>query len=234
LKKIYLPLLFLGCLFYSQPVSSQSCLDVLRNSPLYSNSNDIVNGRKWIYASGYLGNSMLEENYWPKADILYNETHFRDIHVNYDIFRDEFIVYYPEIGRERYVVINKDHFSGFSFNDSLLQRKRLFEYTELTGIGGKALYEKIPVKKVSFYIRPMIKFDAMPSQRALGKYTAYNLYYLDAGKGFTSFRSKRELLKLLVNQRTEVNRFIRKQKLKINNKHPEDIVAAINYFDGLN
>jgi hypothetical protein len=233
LKKIYIKPFFIACLLSIQSINAQNCLDILKSNPLYSNSNDIVNGRKWIYTSGYTGNPMLEENYWPKADILYNGIHFKDIHVNYDIFRDELIVYYPEKGQERYIVINKDHFSGFSFNDSLLQRKRLFEYTELAGIGGKALYEKIPVNKVSFFIRPMIKFDATPSQRILGKYSAYNLYYLNTGKGFTSFRSKRELLILIADKKTEVNKFIRKQNLKINNKHPEDIVATINYFDGL-
>jgi hypothetical protein len=68
----------------------------------------------------------------------------------------------------------------------------------------------------------------------MGKYTALYKYYLDTGQGFSSFSSKSQLIKLLANNRAEMTRFIRKQKLKINKKHPEDIVTAIKYFDGLN
>lgn len=80
----------------------------------------------------------------------------------------------------------------------------------------------------------MIKFDATPSQKTLGKFTGYSLYYLDVGNGFTSFRTKRQLLKLLINHRPELNKYIRRRQLKINQKHSEDIVAVIKYFDGLN
>ena len=76
-------------------------------------------------------------------------------------------------------------------------------------------------------------FDATPSKTHWGNSPDYNLCYLDAGKGFTGFRSKSQLLKLLENH-NEMNRFIGKPKLTINNKHPEDIVAVIRYFDGLN
>lgn len=238
---MHIRLFILCCFIYSQPVSAQNrrsalanCLDSLLSNTLYSNSNDIINGPKWINEKRYSGSPMLQENHWPKADILYNGIHFRDIRLNYDIFRDELIIYYPEKNQEKYIVINKDHLSGFSFNDSLSQHKRTFEYTALAGIGGKALYEKIPADKVSFFIRPMIKFDATPSQSTLGKYTGFYLYYLNAGNGFSSFSSRSQLIKLLVNRKAEMNRFIRKQNLTINNKHPEDIVTAIKYYDGLN
>jgi hypothetical protein len=231
---MHLRLFIFCCLIYSQSVFAQNCLDILKSNPLYSNSNDIVNGRKWVKESGYNGSPLLKETYWPKADILYNGVHFRDIHMNYDIFKEEIIVYYPERGQEKYVVINKDHLSGFSFNDSTLQRNRLFEYTELKGIGGKVIYEKIPTEKVSFFIRPMIEFDATPSQTILGKYTGHSLYYLNAGSGFSSFSSRSQMINLLANHKKEMNKYIRKQKLKINKKHPEDVVAAIKYFDGLN
>ncbi len=133
LKKLYLLVFCLSCLLSTRIIKAQNCLDILKSDPLYSSSKDIINGRKWVASSGYTGSCMLKENYWPKADILYNGTPFKDIRMNYDIFRDEFILYYPEKGKELYIVINKDHLSGFSFNDSLLKRDRIFEYTESSG-----------------------------------------------------------------------------------------------------
>lgn len=235
MRKICLQLIILGCFINSQPLAAQNCLDFIKSNPLYSNSNEIINGRKWINESRYyIGSPMLKEDYWPKADILYNGSIFKGIHLNYDVYKNDLIVYHPERGHEKYLIVNKDHLSGFSFTDSLLQRHRQFEFTELAGIGGKALYEKIPVDKVSLYIRPMVKLDKTPSERTMGKYTALYKYYLDTGQGFSSFSSKSQLIKLLANNRAEMTRFIRKQKLKINKKHPEDIVTAIKYFDGLN
>lgn len=234
MKKIYINPLILACLLSIQSINAQNCLDVLKNNPLYSPSKDIINGRAWIRDAGYEGNPMLEENYWPKSDILYNGISFNDINLNYNLFKNELVVFLSEKGKEKYIVINKDHLLGFSFNDSILHRKRYFEYCELKGIAGRELYEKIPVSQVCFYVKPMIKFDAAPSQRTLGKFTGYSLYYLDTGSGYNSFRTKRQLLKMLTNHRPEVNRYIRKQQLKINQKHSEDVVAVIKYFDGLN
>lgn len=234
MKKLIFHIFLLSSFVYSTSVKAQRCLDILKADPLYSVSEDIINGTKWIKDIGYVGSPMLEKSYWPKADILYNGIHFRDVHLNYNLFKNELIVFHSEKGSDKYIVINKDHLSGFSFKDSLLKRNRLFEFIELPGMRGKKLYEKIPVDKVPFFIRPMIKFDATPSQSSLGKFSSYNLYYLDAGKGLTTFRSKRQLINLLVNHRMEMNRFIRKQKLKINQKHPEDVITSVKYFDGLN
>lgn len=146
MKKLCIKVFFLVCLFSNQSINAQNCLDLIKSDPLYSSSKDIINGREWILDTGYEGNPMLEVNYWPKSDILYNEIFFKDINLNYNLFRSELIVFHPDKGREKYIVINKDHLSGFSFNDSLLHRKRYFEYTELQGKSGKELYERIPVK----------------------------------------------------------------------------------------
>jgi len=209
------------------------CLDILRSNPLYSNSNEIVNGRKWVNESGYIGSPMLVENYWPKADILYNGLRFSGIQVNYDVFKDELIIYYPEKNQERYVVINKDHLEEFSFSDSLIHRNRLFKYIELPGTGEKLLCEKIPAGKASLFIKQIKTVQATPSENTKGKYITIYKYYFDAGNGFYTFRSKSQMIRLLADHKAEMNKFIRKQKLKINQKHPEDIVAAIRYYDGL-
>ena len=233
LKNIFLSLLFLCCLVNFQPVDAQTCLDVLKNNALYSNSNVIINGRKWVNETGYAGSPMLEENYWPKANILYNGIRFSDIHMNYDLYKDELIVYYPEKSQERYIVINKDHLGEFSFADSLIHRDRLFKYIELPDAGKKVLCEKIPAGKASLFIKQIKTVEATPSENTKGKYLTLYKYYFDAGSGFYSFRSKSQLIKLLTDHKTEMNKFIRKKNLKINQKHPEDIVTAIRYYDGL-
>jgi hypothetical protein len=231
---MYLRLFFFYCLIYGQPLLGQNCLDLIHNKPLYSSANEIVNGRKWIKDDGYIGSPMLEENYWPRADILYNGIQYKGIPMNYDLFREALIVFYPEKGRERYVVIKQDYLSGFSYIDTLTGRTRFYKYIELPGISSKTLYESIPLNKISFYIKPGMNIQATPSEQTKGKFIGYSRYYLDTGHGYTTFRTRGQLMKLLANHKPEMNKFIRKQKLKINYKYPEDIITAIKYFDGLN
>ena len=153
--------------------------------------------------------------------------------MNYDVSKDELIIYYPEKGREKYVVLSNENLSGFSFNDTLLNRNRLFEYIELPAIQGKMLYENASVGEVSFYIRPLKNIRIKSSGKVRGEFTSSYTYYLDNGKGYTGFRSKSQLIKLLGKHSSELNRFIREKDLKINNQKPENIIAVLQYFDEL-
>jgi hypothetical protein len=177
---------------------------------------------------------MLVENYWPKADILYNGVHYTGILMNYNVYNNEIIIFHPEKGKEKYVVISNKYLSGFSFTNSLTNSKHFYEYIELPGISGKALYENASVGKTSFFIKPMKNIEVRSSDRGQGEFSNFYEYYLDVGNGYTSFRSKSQFIKLLAKHSIELNRFIRKNKLKINNKQPENIIAVLNYFDGLN
>ena len=177
---------------------------------------------------------MLEENFWPKADILYNGVNFKDVLMNFDLYKDELIVYQPEKGHEKYVVISTDKLSSFSYADTLMHTKHFYEYFELPGIKGKALYENISVGKASLFIKPMKKIEQTPGENREGKYSAAYEYYFNDGKGYSRFTKKNQFLNLLTKHRSEVNRFIRREKIKISDMLPENIIVVLKYFDGLN
>jgi hypothetical protein len=227
--------LFILCcfIFFSKTASAQNCLDEIYHNKLYSGSDDIINGKKWIYEKRYLGTPLLMENYWPEADILYNGFHYKGIVMNYDVYKNEIIIFHPEKGREKYVVISKDNLSGFSFTDTLTGRKHFYEYVELSGIRGKALYENSSVGKASFYIKPLKTVEVRSVERGQGEFSVFYEYYLDVGKGYTGFRTKSQLIKLFPTHNKELKRFIRKNNIKINNKHPENIITVLNFFDSL-
>ena len=212
---------------------SQNCLDTILLREPYSNSNDIINGTKWRYEKKYMGSPLLTEDYWPEADICYNGVHYTKKLMNYDVYKGELIIYYPEKGREKYVVLSNDKFSGFTFRDSLLNRNRVFEYIELPAIKGKILFENASVGRVSFYIRPMKNIRIKSSGKGQGEFTSSCEYYLDNGQGYSGFRSKSQLIKLLAKHSSELNIFIREKELKINAHKPENIIAVLHYFDEL-
>ena len=231
MKKIFLRLFILFCIVYSEKGYSQNCLDKINQNNLYSGSNDIINGRKWIYEKKFLGSPLLMENYWPKADISYKGSRYTGIVLNYDILKNEIIVFHSQKGKDKYVVLGIDDLSGFSFTDTVWNRKHLYEYTELSGIKGKALYENASTGKISFYIKPVKTVEIKAEGQ--GTYSDSYEYYIDVGNGYNSFRSKSQFIKLLANHSSELNRFIRKNKLKINNRQPDNIISVLRYYDGL-
>jgi hypothetical protein len=234
LKNFLLRLFILCCLLYSNTTFAQNCLDEVVHNKLYSGSIDIINGTRWIYEKKYLGSPLLIENYWPKADILYKGVHYTGILMNYDVYKKEMIIFHPERGKEKFVVISNDYLSGFSFTDTAINRKRLYEYIELPGIKGKALYEKVSGSKISLFVKPVKNVAANFTGQGNGKFFTYYEYYLDTGNGFGSFRSKNQLFTLLKNHHAELSRFIRKNRLRINDKSPGDIITVIDYYNGLN
>jgi hypothetical protein len=230
--KIFLRIFILFCLMAGKPALAQKCLDDVFHRPPYSGSNEIVNGTKWTYEKKYLGSPMLVENYWPKAEILYNGEHYKGIVMNYDIYHNELVIYHPEKGKEKYILIGMDKLSGFSFTDSLTRGRRVFEYIELPGVRGKFMYENAGSGITPLFIRPVKSIEAR-SSGGQGEFSNNYEYYLGVGDQYIALHSKRQIINVLAKHESELTRFIRKSKLKIDNRHPENIIALIRYFDGL-
>jgi hypothetical protein len=230
--KFFLHIFILVCIVAGKPASAQNCLEDVWHRPLYSGFNDIINGTKWIYEKKYLGSPMLMEDYWPRADIEYNGEHYEGIVMNYDVYHHELVIYHPEKGKEKYIVITMDKLSGFTFTDSVTRRSHVYEYRELPGIRGKFIYENAGSGQTSLYIRPAKIIDA-GSSGGQGEFSSIYEYYLGIGDRYTVVRSQRQMIKVLASHENELIRFIRKSKLKIDDRHPDNMIALINFFDGL-
>jgi hypothetical protein len=213
---------------------AQNCLDEILQKKLYSNFNNVINGRKWINEKKYLGSPLLIEKYWPEADISFNGFHYSGQVMNYDVNKDEMIIYNSEKGKVKFVVIDKEKLSGFSFTDTIENKKHIYEYKELAGIKGKALYENVSAGKVLLYIKPVKKVEIRSAGKSMGQFYDYYEYFVNPGDGFSRITSNGELIKLLLDHNTELQRYIRDNKIKINNQHPEIIIGVIRYFNGLN
>jgi hypothetical protein len=228
-----LRLLILAGILQCSSTFAQNCLDEFRHD-VSSSSNELINGTKWIYEKKNLGSPMLVEKYWPQADILYKGMRYTGVLMNYDVYINEIIVSHAENGTLRYVVISKDYLSGFSYTDTITHRKHQFEYVELPGVRGKALYENAMLSNSELYIKPVKKTEVRASGKGQGEFTNYYEYYLKVGNTWRYFHSKNQLIRLLAAHGMDVKRYIRKNNIKINNTHPEPVISVLSYFDSLN
>ena len=223
-------LLLLLCFVNVNFCLAQSCLDNILHNELYSSSEEIINGKKWINEKRYSGSPLLMEKYWPEADIDYKGSHYSGQLMNYDVYKGEIIIYHAEKGREKYVVLSNDNLSGFSFTDTITARKHFYVYTELPGTKDRALYENA---SYGLFIKPVKKVEVRSAGKSNGQFTDYYEYYLKTGDGFARFSSESQLIRLLPDHSAGLKRYIRGNRIKINNQHPEGVIDVIRYYNGI-
>lgn len=220
------------CFLSAKATFAQNCMDIICNNELYAKKEDIINGTKWYYEKKHLGSPLLVENYWPRADILYGGVLYKGVLMNYDVYNDDIIVFHPETGKEKFVVISNDYLTGFSYTDTVMNIKHQYNFSELPCTGEKALYETQVFKKTILHIKPCKDISGR-STSGQGEFRGYSAYYLQTGSVCSNFRSKKQLIKLLKTQGNELARFIRKNDIRIDAANPGNIIAVLSYYDEL-
>ncbi len=232
IKKVIRIFQFTASLLISSGAYSQSVPLLLEKNPLYSHQKDIINGIKWVYEMKYRGSPFLSEKYWPTATVEYDSREFTGVRMNYDLYTGKFIVYIPEKGNEKYVVPSKDRLEGFSYKDSLTGIFRRFRYFQAPGTKEKRLYEVAwKGESILYLVRRQVNTHTRIANGYLGDYVRGNeLYFVMADQSGT-FRNKRSLFILLNSHLPELRKFIRRNKLKINPHHPDDVVPLLKYYE---
>jgi hypothetical protein len=227
---------FLIILFFVSvnPGLAQSCLDVILQNRIYTKPEDIINGRQWINEKHYSGSPLLMSKYWPTGDLYYNGLHYSGQVMNYDLFKEEMIIYSHEKEKVIFVVISNEKLSGFTFTDTITNRKHIYEYRELPGIRGNALYEKASAGKILLYIKPIKTVELRSANEGFGEYIDHLEYYLNNGDGFARITSKGQLIKLLPDHRTELKRYMWDHSFKLSERNPENIIDLVRYCNSLN
>ena len=219
-------------LFIAGYTRAQEIPEEIRSNPLYSNADEIINGTKWIFEKKYRGNPFLSDS-WVKCDIKYNNTIYTDVELNYDLYKDELIVFNRDEGNKKYVVLPNEYFNSFSFNDPVTNEQREFKYFQLPGTRQKYLYEVAYQGKTTLLIKHIKAVRSRVADGFLGDYISTVELYLKTGEKYESFSKKNPLLLLLGKHSQELKRFMRRNRLKINKKHYKDVAPLLEYFDTL-
>ncbi len=205
--------------------------DNLQRMELYSFSKDIINGTKWTYQKIYKGNPFLSEAYWPMADLVYRGILYSGFNMNYDLYNNNLILLYDDNDIKKFIVLSNKYLESFSYTDTLSRQEHRYEFFRIPGTNGKELYEKVYEGKTSFIIRPRCEIKYGASGRFPGEYLRSYEYYIQVEGQYERIHSKKTLLNVLQRNVPEVKKFIRKNRLKINRKHPENIVPVLRYYD---
>lgn len=211
---------------------SQTDFDIIIQKELYTPDRDIINGTSWSNSMVYKGHPYCGSSQWKTGDVVFNGETYSDLSINYNIVEDELILFDEKKGNEKYIKLNKRLIEEFTYFDESESTTKSFIHKELVLGDGKEFFEKVYSGTVSFYIRHKKWIKKNIGEGYMGTLYTNNNFYIGDSAGVHLFRKKGRLLDILGSSK-ELNKYIRKENLKINKKHPEDIVKLLMHFENL-
>ena len=198
-----------------------------------TNVKNIINGRLWVpTANATNKKQFLLEKRNLEGSLLYNGVRFNNINFTYDLSEDIVIT---GVNTDDYdnkvIIVNPYLLEGFSVDNSPYKLEFLRGGLIHNGLDSLGYYQTIKSNSLVFIIKRKTNKIFTPNLSEQFKYIHYNSLYLIKESELISIRDKKDILNLFPNQKKEMKRFIRDNKLKIKTRTPMDIVRLLNEFD---
>lgn len=227
---IILLTIFTGAVFYCNPgygqplpvqISQQDSLkenQILYNGKLWHNLYHNIKGDQFLFSNDYLPGSL-----------TINGKSYNNLGISYDIYNDEIITL---TNHGSILQLNKEMVDSFAlvYNHKTYRFKNALE-DSLTGIKG---YVNVLYKgKSALYVKykKEIQILAVDNKYDLF-FQTYRIYFQKEGI-VHQINNKRELLKLLDEDKAQIKDFIKKNKLNISKMEPESFVPVIRFYDSI-
>jgi len=191
---------------------------ILYIGKMWRNQYAMVKGDQFLFSTEYL-----------EGSVTINGNSYDNLRINYDIYNDEILT--PK-NRGSIIQLNKEMVDSFAMvfagkkykfvnaqDDSLPVIKG---FVRVVYKGKSALYVKY--KKEIAALAVDDKYDLF--------FRTYRIYCLKEGQAYP-ISSKRDLLKILQDDKIRMKEFMKKNKLKVSKMEPESFIPVIRYYDSL-
>lgn len=218
-------ILILGSLGFNPEVSGQAISK--------KHIQTIVNGKVWVpKVSVSHGDQFFLNKMNIKGDFLYDGTQFNNIEFSYDLSKDIIITNIKTKDKtKRNIVVNPYWLEGFSVYDSSKKYDFLRGGLLHKKLDSLDYYQLVEFKSLKYIVKrtkyPVFTADVSRKY----KYVSKNSLYVLKGTELITIKKKNDLIYFFPNQKKEMKRFIRKNKLKISSKTPMDASLLLSKFD---
>jgi hypothetical protein len=191
---------------------------ILYNGKLWHNLYHNIKGDQFLFSNDYLPGSL-----------TINGKSYNNLGISYDIYNDEIITL---TNHGSILQLNKEMVDSFAlvYNYKTYRFKNTLE-DSLTGIKG---YVNVLYKgKSALYVKYKKEIQILAVDNKYDLF--FQTYRICFQKGgiVHQINNKRELLKLLDEDKAQIKDFIKKNKLKISKMEPESFVPVIRYYDSI-
>jgi len=205
-------------------IQEYSCQDTV------SESQALYNGRIWrnLY---YLvdGNQFLFSNEFINGTVTISGKSFSNVAIKYDAFKDELLTPYEH---GKILQLNKELVDSFAFNFNG-KHYHFIRIREDKSENPGGYFRVIYSGKSALYLKYIKKINKLSiSGESESFYQSERLYLVKNGQ-FIAVSGKGDLLRAMDDKRDQVKSFIRKNKTKVSEEEPENIVPVIKYYDSL-
>lgn len=200
--------------FYYQSIGLQAHL---YNGPLYD-----------YYPRPFTdGHPFFQSDSSSAGSVTYDGLKYDDILMNYDIIRDELIIFHP-IGNYPVNLI-KSKIDSFS-----LESHSFIRLTNgATTLPETGFYDKLYASpRISFFVKRRKTIQEMSGLTTIEtKVYSKTSYYVFKEGVYHFIKNKSSLFDLLKEKRNEMQRYAKKNKLKYKRNMEADILSTVKYYD---
>lgn len=225
---------FCFVIFLSSFCYGQNSTFAFDSHPLFSDSLDIINGEEWTYIKSNVGHPFLYSQDWRNADIVYNGVSYRNVAAKYNCELEELIVFVKKGDEALTYKLNKQRLNSFCLRVENIKGKVCFKNEKLLKQGDKALYAKLYEGNSSYFVRYRKYVNKVVSAGYTGEYLMRSGMYLKQADNLYELHSKAHLLEILNDKKATLKKFMRKNHIKFDRKHPEQLIPVFQYYDSLN
>ena len=192
---------------------------ILFNGRIWKNLYYMVEGDQFLFAKEFLPGSVT-----MKGKL------FTNVSIKYDIFKDEILTPIDPFGG--ILQLNKEMVDSFT----VFYQNRTYQFIKipedsLLGLNGYAniLYNG----KTSLYVKYNKKIDRPSVKGENDKfYQVRRIYFMKNNKAYL-ITNKRDLLKIMIEDKEMVKHFIKTNRIKVSKNNPESFLPLIGYYDSI-
>lgn len=171
----------------------------------------------------------LSESPWP-ADLVYDDSRYRDIPIMYDIVKDEVVI--NRLGQNFKISLVADKLKSFTLH------KHEFIRVSVDSVNGNELatgfYDRLYYGKTVVLAKRKTRLqETYVYSQLIYEYIREDFYYVIVAGQIVQVDSKSSVLKLYNSKKSEIKAFIRKNKLNFKSDFEKTLVAISAYYDQL-
>lgn len=201
-------------------VSQQDTLkenQILYNGRIWRNLYYLTEGDQFLFSKKFLPGS-----------IAINGKIFTNVFLKYDIYKDEILTPADTGG---ILQLNKELVDSFS----LFFQNKTYQFIRMQddSVKGSKKYFNVLYKgKTALCIKYFKKIEH-PVDGGNDRFYAFNRLYFVKDNLAYLITGKRDLMKILINEKELIKTFIKKNRLDVSEKEPESFIPVIRYYDNI-
>lgn len=191
---------------------------ILYNGKVWHNLYYNIKGDQFLFSSDFLNGSL-----------TINGKTYKNLSINYDIYNDEIIT--PK-NHGSIVQLNKEMVDSFTL-DLGFKTYSFINIAEDSLPGVKGYVNVLYNGKSALYIKYKKEIEVLAVDDKYDLFfRTYKIYFRKGGIAY-QITNKKDLLKLMNENKTQIKDFIKKNRLSVSKKLPESFIPVLRYYDSI-